>query len=212
MNRNRSIGRSLSSSETIRRDKPEFVLQMSSNSGSKYRAPAFPTPLLPNLQGGGGMIPAAAPQGVFPFVAPNMMGAVPMGAVPMPMPNMFPGAAVSLQQQQQAMWQQQMQFMQFQMLQMQQQQQAMQAAMMQQQQQQPHSQAQQQPQSPPYGMAHPAGPTGPVMSATTAGAAALDANANQPEQQSYQESLQPHVAPLGDDGASASDVANVNAV
>jgi hypothetical protein len=181
---------------------------MSSNSGSKYRAPAYPTPLLPNLQGGG-LIPAATQQGVFPFVAPNLMGAVPMA-----MPNLFPGAAaVSLQQQQQAMWQQQMQFMQFQMMQMQQQQQAMQAAMIHQQPPQGISQGQAQPAA--YGMASQAPPTGPMMAAPTAGTAPLDGSANQQHQQ-YQEPMQPtHVAglsPVGEDGASASDVVNIDAV
>jgi hypothetical protein len=201
--------------ESSRRDKPDYVMQMSSNSGSKYRAPAYPTPLLPNLQAGGIIPAAAAPQGVFPFVAPNMMGGVPM---PMPMPNMFPGAAaaVTLQQQQQAMWQQQMQFMQFQMMQMQQQQQAMQVAMIHQQQPQPQALPQGQAQPMAYGMANPAAPTGPMLVAPSmAGTAPLEANANQQQQQQYQEPTQQQVAdlsPVGEDGTSSSEVANIDAV
>jgi hypothetical protein len=92
-----------------------------------------------NLLAQNAMAPSNAMTGI---QAPNLAG----------MPGLFPGnnGTVTMTAQQQALWQQQMQFMQFQMLQMQQQQQAMQAALFQQQQQQqlpPHQQQAQQPQA-----------------------------------------------------------------
>jgi len=96
----------------FRRDNPELVLQMSSNSGNKqqHSMPMSQHNLLPNLPGMG--MGAGPGQAMFPYNP----AAGP--AMPSMMPNLTP-------QQQQAMWQQQMQQMlQFQqMMQMQQQQQ-----------------------------------------------------------------------------------------
>jgi hypothetical protein len=108
----------------ISRDHPEVILQMSSNSAGKIRSFPYASQLLPNTQG---FMTASAPV-TLPFTAPSMV---------VGMPGLFPvnnGTVFTPQQQQQAMWQQQMQLMQFQMLQMQQQQQAMQVAIFQQQQ------------------------------------------------------------------------------
>jgi HSF-type DNA-binding len=90
------------------RDKPEMVLQMTSNSGNKYQ----------NSTQGGPLLPAV----------PMMMGATPgaMPAMPFYMPP--PQMAMLTPQQQQTLWQQQMQLYQFQQMQMFQFQQQQQAA------------------------------------------------------------------------------------
>lgn len=92
------------------REKPEMVLQMTSNSGNKYQ----------NATQGGPLLPTSA--------VPMMMGATPgtMPAMPFYMPP--PQMAMLTPQQQQTLWQQQMQLYQFQQMQMFQFQQQQQAA------------------------------------------------------------------------------------
>lgn len=94
----------------FRRDKPELCLQMTSNSGSKYRGNPMQQALLPNM--GIPVMPAMLSPGIpppmfTPFINPMMAGMTPQQ-----------------QMQQQALWQQQMQqmmlYQQQQMMQMQQ--------------------------------------------------------------------------------------------
>ena len=79
------------------RDKPEMVLQMTSNSGNKVQAPTQGGPLLPT--------------GAVPMMMPTAPGAMPFY---MPQTQM----AMLTPQQQQAFWHQQMQLYQFQQMQM----------------------------------------------------------------------------------------------
>jgi hypothetical protein len=110
------------------RDKPELCTQMTSNSGNKYQSAPMQSHLLPAMPG---MIAPA----LNPYFIPNPMMVMYPPMVPTMIPTMAavaPATAAATPQltpqQQQALWQQQMQLFQLQQYQMMQQQQQQQQA------------------------------------------------------------------------------------